>query len=544
MADGDLHDACSPERLRALAGARSYERGEEYAVEGRVERLAVGVDSAMATVAGSSPYRVALRLDQARGLRGSCSCPMGEDGAFCKHCVAVGLAVAGRAGAGHDELRAYLASRPHAELVELVLGALRHDPVLRDGLQLDMAAQAGDPTEALTAAIDDAAFVPDYVRWDDAWAYAERLDAVLAALERRLAAGQAGEVVDLADRFVTAVEAQLEYVDDSSGAVGSTLARAEALHLAACRQASPDALVLAERLFELETSTDLFDAALDTYADVLGEAGRARYAELADAAWATGTPSWTLARIMERLADGDVDRLVAIKACTLQHSWDYQEIAVLLRDAGRLDDAIAWAERGVAAHTDARLREFLAECYREAGRPEQALAQRAAQFREQPTLTAYQALHAEAESLGRWPAERAAAVAVLEQPPRGIWPRDRSVLVAVLLWEGDVARAWEQAHAGGCSRDLWRALARERAAERPGNAVDVYRRLLSATIDLRNDNGYDSAIELLAELHLLLAPHGHEAAHAALVSEVRDVHRRKRNLITRLDAQRWPAPCL
>ena len=134
-------------------------------------------------------------------------------------------------------------------------------------------------------------------------------------------------------------------------------------------------------------------------------------------------------------------------------------------------------------------------------------------------------------------------MAVLEHPPRGLWPRDRSVLVAVLLSEGDGARAWEEAHAGGCSRDLWRALARERAPQRPADAVYVYRRLLADTIDLRNDAGYDGAIELLAELHALLAPHGHEAAHLALVTELRDVHHRKRNLIKRLDAQRWPAPC-
>ena len=60
---------------------------------------------------------------------------------------------------------------------------------------------------------------------------------------------------------------------------------------------------------------------------------------------------------MERLADGDVDRLVAIKARTLDHGWDYLEIAQLLHDAGRLEDAIGWAERGVAAHADARLRD-------------------------------------------------------------------------------------------------------------------------------------------------------------------------------------------
>jgi len=545
MPGGGLRDICSPQRLRGLAGAASYERGEEYAREGRVKRLSVGEDAATATVTGTAPYRVALRLDPAGGLQGSCSCPVGETGAFCKHCVALGLAVTGRDDAGHDELRAYLAARPHDELVELVLGAIGRDPVLRDGVRLDMAAHTGDAIQALAAAIDDAAFVADFVRWDDAWAHAERLDAVLDALERRLEDGHADEVVGLVERFLTAVEAELGQVDASSGAVGSTLARAEAVHLRACRQAAPDPVALAERLFALETSTDLLDDALATYADVLGEAGRTRYAELADAAWAelAGPPSWTLARIMEEVAAGDVDRLVAIKARTLEHGWDYLGIAELLRDAGRVEEAIGWAERGTEAHTDARLREFIADCHRAGGRPEMALWQRAAQFGEQPTLAAYKALRAEVEPLGRWSEQRAAALARLERPPRGTWPRDRSVLVAVLLWEGDTVRAWEEAHAGGCSRELWRALARERAAERPGDAVDVYRRLLAATIDLRNDSGYDGAIELLDELHALLARHGHEGAHAGLVTEVREVHRRKRNLIKRLDDWQWVAPC-
>jgi uncharacterized Zn finger protein len=150
---------------------------------------------------------------------------------------------------------------------------------------------------------------------------------------------------------------------------------------------------------------------------------------------------------------------------------------------------------------------------------------------------------AAAEPLGRWPQERAGALAALEQPARNRRPRDASVLVAILLCEGDVAGAWERAQAGGCSRDVWRALARERAEERPQDAVDVYRRLLAGTIDLRSDSGYDGAIELLMELHRLLAAHGHESAHAGLVAEIRGVHRRKRNLIKRLDAQEWTAPC-
>ena len=533
-----MRDLCTPPRLRRLAGARSFERGEEYAVEGRVERLTVGEDLVTATVVGAAPYHVALRRDPTGALAGACTCPVGETGAFCKHCVAVGLVLAGTTGPARDELRGYVSPRPHAELVEIVLGALERDPILAASLRLEMAAACGDGPAALAAAIDDAAFLAEDLRWDEVWTYVEGLDAVLQALERGLAGGDAAEVVGLAERFATSVARQLELVDDSSGAVGSTLARAEALHVAACRQAAPDPVALAERLLSLETTTDLFEDALVTHASVLGEPGRARYAELAETAWQTTPPSWKLRRIMERLADGDVDRLVAIKARTAARSWDYLEIATLLRDAGRLDDAICWAERGLAAGPDARLREFLAELLRASGQLEAAVAQRAAQFREQPTLQAYQALHAEAEPLRAWPRERTAAIAALEEPPRGAWPRDRSVLVGILLLEGDVAGAWEEALAGGCSRELWRALARER----PDDAVAIYRRLLSASIGLRSDTGYDAAVELLTALHEQLAPLGRVADHEALVAEVREAHRRKTNLIKRLDAQRWVSP--
>src|SRR5262245_15136093 len=80
--------------LRAAAGERSFERGVSYldAVTG----LATVGNQVMATVRGTGDYLVVLTLAEAatrRGLRGECGCPYGQEGFFCKHCVAVGLAV-------------------------------------------------------------------------------------------------------------------------------------------------------------------------------------------------------------------------------------------------------------------------------------------------------------------------------------------------------------------------------------------------------------------------------------------------------------------
>lgn len=49
------------------------------------------------------------------------------------------------------------------------------------------------------------------------------------------------------------------------------------------------------------------------------------------------------------LASGDPDQLIAIKARDLRTPDDYWEIASVLADAGRVAEAVDWAERGLAA---------------------------------------------------------------------------------------------------------------------------------------------------------------------------------------------------
>jgi uncharacterized Zn finger protein len=98
MADRDrLVKASSPfaallERatLRRLSGASSFERGEDYFLNGQVKALAEHDGTITAKVRGTYPYRVKLWIEK-HDLRYSCTCPVGADGEFCKHCVAVGL---------------------------------------------------------------------------------------------------------------------------------------------------------------------------------------------------------------------------------------------------------------------------------------------------------------------------------------------------------------------------------------------------------------------------------------------------------------------
>jgi uncharacterized Zn finger protein len=132
--------------IEAVAGARSYQRGIDYI--DRVSDLAAGAGVVTAVVYGSGAYQVRLEVDA--GLDGDCDCPWGQEGNFCKHCVAValvylyqvehGIAIPEAAADQPPALVDYLATLEHDQLVELLLEAAGGDPGLRRRLELRAAA--------------------------------------------------------------------------------------------------------------------------------------------------------------------------------------------------------------------------------------------------------------------------------------------------------------------------------------------------------------------------------------------------------------------
>src|ERR1700691_5646133 len=76
--------------LLEAAGQRSYSRGLGYL--DAVADLAVRGDKITASVRGTDEYIVMLTGGRGGDLIGACDCPYGQEGFFCKHCVAVGLA--------------------------------------------------------------------------------------------------------------------------------------------------------------------------------------------------------------------------------------------------------------------------------------------------------------------------------------------------------------------------------------------------------------------------------------------------------------------
>jgi uncharacterized Zn finger protein len=87
------------ETVQKLAGSRTYARGREYFEEGHVTSLTREKAAIAGIVMGESPYAVRVWV-KGPSLAYSCTCPRGEDGDFCKHCVALSLSWLARASAG------------------------------------------------------------------------------------------------------------------------------------------------------------------------------------------------------------------------------------------------------------------------------------------------------------------------------------------------------------------------------------------------------------------------------------------------------------
>lgn len=578
----NLESVLDRRSLRRMAGARSFERGEEYFADGQVGALVEHQGTIAAKVQGTRPYRVKLWVENGE-LGFLCTCPVGADGAFCKHCVAAGLTwIEGRNPVTHgkslskpaltmQDVRSHLATLDKGTLADMLVDQAMEDDRLRQRLLMKVARKGPKGLDVATyrRAIDEAVDAGDFVDYRDAYDYARGIEEAVDSVEELLKDGHATEVIELAEHALESVEDAIELVDDSDGHMGGILERLQEIHHKACKKAKPDPETLARRLFEweLRTDWDTFYGAAKTYADVLGEKGLAVYRKLAEAEWAKvpalgsgrddsqkyGKRS-RITHIMETLASlaGDVEALVAIKQRDLSSAYSYLQIAETLKGAGMHDLALEWAERGVKAfpvRTDGRLREFLAREYHRLKRHDEAMALIWTEFTESPALERYRILKAHADRIGLWNHWREKAHEHLRETIAKAkdgrkddgWGRyvaaDHSDFVRIFLWEKDVEAAWREAHAGGCSDGLWMDLAGKREKDHPEDVLPIYQRQIERTLNRKNNQAYREAVALLRKIRGLTVRIGDETRFTRYLASVRATHKPKRNFMKLLDGE-------
>ena len=543
--------------LEELAGGRSFGRGRGYVeVVTNVRDLPNGV---VATVHGSDAYQVRL-YDTDGELDGECDCPYGEQGNFCKHCVAVGLRLLHRSNvtgatiaggtssdAGAVDVHAFLDTLDHSELVELVWAQVNQDPALYQRMLLRAIAGAQTVDLSLLARQVENLAV-DWLRYGEEEDYAEGADAGVAALAELLPE-HAEQVRPLLQRALELLAQAAGRSEDHCGAALASAAETWDVFLAACDEARPNPADLGLWFAEFRlTGVDVLDMSVSDVADLLGTAGLDAYWNALEAARAADPSDWTVRSLREEMikAIGDVDTLVACYAEDLSSPNRYVLIARLLREDERPAEAVEWLERGRAEagrfdHRTWPLVDLLIELYTEAGRTEDVMTLHWERFRAESTVGCYQRLREFilANDPRRWPQRREEALDLLRTRATsgdagyagGAWNAGE-VYLRVLLSEDRDEAAWEMLDQVRCEESTRLAVADRRAATHPAEALKVYLPAVETAAARANTADYERAADLLVTLRGVCQRAGRD--YGAEVARLKAAHSRKRNFMAAL----------
>jgi hypothetical protein len=401
----------------------------------------------------------------------------------------------------------------------------------------------------------------DGLRWDrrrhpyrGRGEYAARAGEVAAEIDALIEAGRAAQAVPLARRAVERVTVALQYLDDSAGIVGDQLRVLMSLYAKACTQSPPDARRLAAWLAKTQLDGPGWpEIRLAGFADALGERGLDELARLVEERRVTGDPEswsviWAVRDLREQLAavSGDVDAHVAVLAEDLRGTYRYTEIVQVLRAAGRDEEAERWAREGLArdraGHQADQLRDRLVELLLDAGRGEDAVAERRSALEHRTLHVDYAALRKTAERVGRWPDLRDWALGVVRGRAQ-VDARYLAQLLDVLLGEDLLAEAWRLAvdHADRLHESQWFQLIERWEVDHPADVIEPYQDLVELRLGLVNDKyRYNRAVKTIVRLGEAYRRSGNEAGFHAYLIDLRDRHKRKTSFMAKLDKAGLP----
>ncbi len=243
---------------------------------------------------------------------------------------------------------------------------------------------------------------------------------------------------------------------------------------------------------------------------------------------------------------GDVDALVAVKARNLSSPHAFLELAGILKHHGRYDEALVWAEKGIAAFGSERLDDLMKFSIDEHLRRSDADRVESlawARFVRQPGSDAHFELLRLAKRIGRgdelatralqhlWQLVRAEEAPNAKRLPS--WqPPVRSALVAIHLRQREAEKAWEVFCGGPVDIRLWDKVAAVRGKTHPEEAVALYKKLLPHVVTAGTRGAqYGEAFEIVRAIRELRAAQKQDALFGQEIVELRTTWKAKRNFM-------------
>ena len=529
----NLKDILTLNKIKSLAGARSFERGMDYAESGAVVSINSKENEISGKVEGQHTYRVRLFADKKGEIDWECSCPVGMDGDFCKHCVALGLqwlenkdeikSVEKERNSISDAKRIadFLDSLDKTELVKIIkTQADKDDSFYRNLLMSSLSSVKKKDSSAVKNVIREAFRTGGFIDYKEAWDFTDSLMEVCDMLKKMITTPESAEnVMELTEYAMKRWEAAIEGIDDSDGGMGSVLDELHEIHFEACKVAKPEGIKLAEKLFNITVSSgwDMFLSAYDAYSEVFEEKGRDAYRKLVKEKWNKNKSdknfhkNYWLKDLMTKFAveEHNFDAEMEILSSDLSYSNAYCKIAERCIEEKKPELALEWLKKGLTKFKDdSRLLVKLYELYWKMKRQDDAINTIWNLFSSSLNLEHYQTLAKYSKLVDSWDKWRNKAtdkvrssIALNREKYKGnkyTWFRvDNSLMVEIFLWEKDIEQAWEEFQDGGCSEGLSVRLCEARQENHPEDVVDVYLKIAERKVNLTNNDAYREAVKLI-----------------------------------------------
>ncbi|MBT0770268.1 hypothetical protein KIH74_15105 [Kineosporia sp. J2-2] len=399
----------------------------------------------------------------------------------------------------------------------------------------------------------------DSLRWDrrrhpyhGRREYAVAVRTVNALGDELVRSGRAAEAVPQLRKAVDRVTRALMYLDDSPGIIGPQLRALMSLYARACTVAPPDPKSLGTWLVKtLCDGPGWPDVHLAEFAVALGPRGITAIERDMERRAAAADPDswrdmWAIRELREQLAhvSGDVDRYVAVMSGDLGHPGRHLEIAQALAAAGRPDDAIAWARRGISEYTGHHLaggvRDWLVAVLLERGEITQALDVRRTEFLREPTVDNYRSWAAIA-SAGNLTDPLPEALGTMRQR-LATQPDVSAELVPLLLASGEHEEAWTiaSAHRKHLSEQQWASVLADRGRQHPLEVLGHYQELIEQhALNQRDKQRYRRAVVYLAPLRAAYENTDRADKFTQYLNDLRQRHKIRPKFLQTLDAGGW-----
>ncbi|MDO4575762.1 MAG: hypothetical protein Q4D98_11175 [Planctomycetia bacterium] len=564
----NLKTLLSEAALQERTEPEFFDRGENYFRRGRVRIEEKDDEHILASVNGTHRYHVQLTVREQR-LAGTCNCPVGRIGIFCKHLVATGLAylscpenVVGEKPA--FDWKQFVRTLSQEELVTLVLEMSARCPQIIEkyrmkNLPSSPAAKVKVLQKKIHSLLSQAKKVTQLDGYDD-YDYdtnesvSERFYEELTQLETIL------ENLAKEKDFQTLYPVVEYGIEKSIATVeinpDEFLEIFKPLYVLSSSAEAPKRVVQKIQQWGSEVPFyELFQQFPKPILDLWYKEARCEWEKLPTLKMSDQSSSYEREFLESRLisfaeARGDIDFLLRIRQQNLSGP---EHVLELLREYQRremTEEILPLLQKaGNTFPDDQEIQQTLVRELRNRKKTKEALAQAWTFFENNPAeKSAFSLLMEIAEPTGKKTEFLDKALQHLEKLDvakqstywNAFYIKERRV--EILLDAGRLEQAWELRKGLNRLHPLGRRLAKMWGQDHPADAASLYRQWLDVAIQTTGEAAYEEVVSLLKEYEQYCRAAGNPAEFIAYFQWIQEKYRRRPRLMEKLQAYERTLP--